>query len=114
MTNDINDQFLQNIPKVIYTNFQVNDDNVYIITNNDRKIQSFFRKLKFKIAKETKMKLDDYSSFVFLLIDGEKTIYQIGQLLVEKFGEQVKPVYERLITFLEYIKIEKKWIKYLD
>ena len=76
---------------------------VTIFEKQDHIIQRFFRKLKFKIPMYRKIELDEYSSAVFLEIDGKKTVMDIGQKLEFKFGDKVSPIYERLLVFLNHI-----------
>ncbi len=47
-----------------------------------------------------RLKLDELGSAVWLLIDGKRTVDKIGQLLLEKFGNKIEPVNERLTKFL--------------
>ena len=57
------------------------DDNgrVTIFEKQDHRIQSFFRKLKFRIPLYKEIEFDEISSAVFLDIDGNKTVKQIGE-----------------------------------
>ena len=84
---------------------------VTILEKQDHKIQNFFRKLKFKIPMYKKIELDEFSSAVFLEIDGKKTVEEIGKKLEAKFGEKVKPTYERLLVFLNHIDTNCKYIE---
>ena len=83
------------------------DDNgiVTVLEKQDHKIQKFFRKLKFKIPLYKEITLDEISSEVFLQIDGDKTVKEIGDNLEKKYGEKVNPLYERLLIFLNHIYI---------
>lgn len=47
-----------------------------------------------------KLNLDEFGSEVFINIDGIKDVKGIGNILVEKFGDRIQPVYERLTIFL--------------
>jgi len=47
-----------------------------------------------------KANLDEFGTATWLLIDGNRNVQNIGEALVEKFGEKVEPVYERLTRFL--------------
>lgn len=47
-----------------------------------------------------KLKLDELGSAVWLLIDGKRTVDKIAQLLLEKFGNKIEPINERLTKFL--------------
>ena len=91
--------------------YEVNDDLVTIIERQDHFIQKFFRKLKFKIPMYKKIELDKYSSFVFLQIDGKKTVEDIGSSLENTYGEDSHPLYERLLVFLNHIEVNCKYIE---
>ena len=92
------------------------DDNriVTIIEKQDHKIQKFFRKLKFKIPLYKEIDFDEISSEVFLQIDGDKTVKEIGDNLEKKYGEKVNPLYERLLIFLNHIYINCEYIEKID
>ena len=89
------------------------DDNwrVTIFENQDHRIQRFFRKLKFRIPLYKEIEFDEISSAVFLDIDGNKTVKQIGEDLVKRFGDKVEPLYERLLIFINHIYINCKYIE---
>ena len=87
---------------------------VTILEKQDHKIQRFFRKLKFKIPMYRKIELDEYSSTVFLEIDGKKTVKEIGKKLEDKFGDKVSPTYERLLVFLNHIDANCKYIEKIN
>ncbi|MGL5314444.1 MAG: PqqD family peptide modification chaperone [Peptostreptococcaceae bacterium] len=92
--------------------YEVSDNEIVtILEKQDHKIQKFFRKLKVKIPNFKKIELDEYSSAVFLEIDGVKTVEEIGQILEVKFGEKVNPLYERLLVFLNHLDVNCKYIE---
>lgn len=95
--------------------YKVDKDNfVTIIEKQDHKVQKFFRKLKFKIPESKKITLDEYGSWIFLQIDGEKNIKDIGDSLEEKFGDKVHPLYERLLLFLNHIEVNCHYIDKIE
>jgi len=49
------------------------------------------------------MRLDRFGSFVWMQCDGSRTIGVIGERMVEEFGEDVEPVYERLRAFFHQL-----------
>lgn len=75
------------------------------------KIQKILRKIGFNIPKYKNIELDIYSSYVFLEIDGIKTIKQIGENLEKEFGQDVYPLYERLLVFINHIEKQCSYIK---
>lgn len=49
------------------------------------------------------IELDDFGSFIWEQIDGKRTVYTIGELVKERFGEEAEPLYERLSTFIKIL-----------
>lgn len=108
-----NDEEILNLKFKICDNVEYKIDDKGIVTileKQDHRIQRFFRKLKFKIPLYKEITFDEISSTVFLLIDGEKTVKEIGEKLEDKFGEKVYPIYERLLVFLNHIYINCNYI----
>lgn len=91
--------------------YEVEDETVTILEKQDHFIQKIFRKLKFKIPMYKKIELDEYSSFVFLQIDGKKTVKEIGYNLESAYGEDSQPLYERLLMFLNHIECNCKYVE---
>ena len=96
-------------------NYKIDDNGIVtVLEKQDHKIQKFFRKLKFKIPLYKEITLDEISSEVFLQIDGDKTVKEIGDNLEKKYGEKVNPLYERLLIFLNHIYINCEYIEKID
>ena len=95
--------------------FEVNNEGIVtILEKQDQKIQNFLSKMKLSIPQYKKIELDEYCSTVFLLIDGNRTVKEIGKSLDEKYGDKVHPLYERLLIFLKHIDINCKYIEKID
>lgn len=43
-------------------------------------------------------------NFVWPLIDGTRTVYEIAQLVKEEFGEKAEPLYERLVQYIQNLE----------
>jgi len=48
--------------------------------------------------------LEGMGSYIFTCIDGKKSVYEIGQLVKEKYGEEAEPLYERLSVYMKNLK----------
>ena len=48
--------------------------------------------------------LDKMGSFVWPLLDGEKTILEIGEAVEDRFGDEAKPLYERLVKYFQILE----------
>lgn len=92
-------------------------DKDYIVTilqKQDHKIQKFFRKIKFRIPEYKKIAFDEYGSWIFLQIDGNKSVKDIGESLEAKYGDKVHPLYDRLLLFLNHIDINCRYIEKIN
>ena len=69
--------------------------------------KGFFNRLFQFLLKKPKISyvhLDEMGSFVWPIMDGEKTITEIGVLVKEKFGENAEPLYERLAKYFQILE----------
>ncbi|NCQ18448.1 MAG: PqqD family protein [Ignavibacteria bacterium CG_4_8_14_3_um_filter_37_9] len=60
-----------------------------------------------------KLKLDEFGSAAWLLIDGRRSVGEIANELVKKFGERIHPSEERLTRFFTGI-YEQRLITFLE
>lgn len=66
-----------------------------------------FNRIAQKLIKKPKIShihLDKMGSFLWLLLDGEKNIIELGELVKEEFGEKAEPLYERLAQYFQILK----------
>ncbi len=69
--------------------------------------KGFFNTVAQKLFKKPKtsfVHLDELGSFIWPLIDGKRSVHDIGILVKEHFGEECEPLYERLSKFFEILK----------
>lgn len=79
------------------------DGKVTLLIENN----GFFNKMAQRLfgkPKTSQIHLDENGSFVWLLIDGEKNIEEIGKKVSENFGEKAEPLYERLSQFFKILE----------
>ncbi len=105
------DNYLDYIP-VHNKEFKVEDGKVTILREN-KGLSNFVAQKFAKKPRVTQVHLDKMGNFIWPLIDGERSIYDISVLVKEKFGDDCEPLYERLIMYMrnlenyDFIKIEK-------
>lgn len=63
--------------------------------------------LLLKKPKISYIHLEEIGSFVWPLLDGEKTIEALGALVKEHFGEKAEPLFERLVQYLKILESHK-------
>lgn len=109
--NKKEDNFLLYIPKKKHDSFEVANGKVKLIFHHDKPVEKFVRWLV-KKPYISDIELDDMGSKVWTLIDGTKSVYDIGQGLINHFGKSCEPVYDRLIMYLRYLN-KKGWISFV-
>ena len=62
-----------------------------------------FQKL-LKKPKISYIHLDEMGSFIWPMLDGEKTVLEIGKAVEIEFGDKANPLYERLVKYFEILK----------
>lgn len=61
----------------------------------NRIAQIFFRR-----PAVSQIHLDEMGNFIWPLLDGKRTVYEIAALVREAFGDAAEPLYNRLVTYL--------------
>ena len=97
------ENFLNYVPEILNSNkWEENDGQVTIHIEN----KGFYNKLAqilFKRPKITAVDLDLYGSFVWLSIDGKKTVSEVAEILKNRFGNKIEPLYERLVLYMKIL-----------
>ena len=78
------------------------DGSVTLYIENKGLFNKIAQKL-FKKPKFTQIHLDETGSFVWPLIDGEKSIYELGKEVKEHFGDKAEPLYETLAKYFHIL-----------
>lgn len=58
----------------------------------------------FKRPKITQIHLDEMGNFIWPLLDGERSIYDVAMEVRAQYGEKAEPLYERLIKYLQILQ----------
>lgn len=82
---------------------QDSDGKIALEMENKGAVNRVFQKL-FKKPKISYIHLDEMGSFIWPLIDGEKNIFEIGELVDGHFGEKAHPLYERLSQYFRILE----------
>jgi hypothetical protein len=103
-----NENYLDYIPRKsskISTNHK-EDGSLQLIVPRDSRFERIVRKIM--ITPESfKIDLDEFGSFIWMSIDGERNVYQIAELVRDKFGDKAEPLYDRLIKFMVILENNK-------
>ena len=58
----------------------------------------------FNKPKVSQIHLDEMGNFIWPLMDGKRTVYDISQLVKEEFGEKAEPLYNRLVQYVRNLE----------
>ncbi len=106
------DNYLDYVPKKSQDiNWIEKEDGlVQIIIPRDSLFERIVRKLFFT-PENYKVDLDKIGTFIWNKINGTNNLYQIGEELKVEFGDEVSPLYDRLIHYINILK-NNKFIKF--
>ena len=79
------------------------DGQVTILIENKGVFNRLFQKIAEK-PKITRVDLQGQGNFVWLCIDGKKTVYDIAEEVRARFGEEAEPLYNRLVTYMHTLE----------
>lgn len=91
--------YLDNIPK-INKKWELAEDGVVEITVENKGMFHTIAQKVFKKPRYSFIKLDEYGSCVWQQINGERSIYEIGQILKMQHKKAANQLYERLAKFM--------------
>lgn len=103
--------FLMYVPVIIHENYKVSDNNIVTLYFEHNKLVEKFARWLVKKSNISDIELDERCSHAWLLIDGEKNIYEIAVKMAEMYGDPKEVAIERLVHFIRYI-LKKNWIKF--
>ena len=58
----------------------------------------------FKRPRYSKVHMEKYGSFLWPLIDGKKTVMELADIQKEEFGEEVEPLYPRVVKYMQIME----------
>ncbi len=91
--------YIDNIPQINNIEWEVKKDGIVEIKVENKGFYNLVAQKFFKKPRYSFIKLDEYGSCVWQQIDGNKTIYEIGQILEDKHQGAANQLYERLATY---------------
>lgn len=97
----VSGNYLEYIPRHNAAVKYETDENgaVTILQENTGLFHLIARKL-FKKPRVSHIHLDEMGNFIWPLIDGKRTVYDIASLVNREFGEKAEPLYNRLVQYM--------------
>jgi len=96
--------YLDYVPTHANLKFEMNESGqVTLFVEN----KGFFHKMAQLLLKKPKISqvhLEEMGSFIWPLIDGKRSIYDIAVLVKEQYGEKAEPLYNRLVQYMKNLE----------
>ena len=98
--NQQNENYLERIPcHPSFFKWDADESGLVTFYIENKGFFKWVTQILLKKPRVSQIHLDKTGSFIWQTIDGEKNLVKIGEELEEKFGDEAKPVYERLTKF---------------
>lgn len=97
------ENYLDKIPQKGNFEWKADDDGIVTLEIVNKGIFNKIAQKLFKKPEISYVHLDKMGSFIWPIIDGEKSILDIAEDVDKEFGEDAKPLYERLAKYFQIL-----------
>ncbi len=99
----IHENYLEKIPVRADLEFKTEENGNVTLLIENKGVFNRIAQVLLKKPKVSQVHLDEHGSFVWQIIDGERTIEELGKDVDEHFGEKAQPLYERLAKYFQIL-----------
>lgn len=104
MSRKTRENYLDYIPVISGRNtWDVKENGRVVIHMVHRGFYAWLAQRFFRRPRVSHIELDEMGSFIFLLLDGVRTIGDIALLVKAEFGEKAEPLYDRLVQYMKIL-----------
>ena len=105
------ENYLEKIPAFVPgLTWTKDEENLVTIHMENRGIMNRIAQKLLGKPKVSQIHLDELGSYAWLLVDGKRSILDMGPLVEEQFGDKAQPLYERLAQFFKMLE-QYGWIQ---
>lgn len=97
------ENYLEKIPVKGNFNWSTDQDGIVTLEVENKGIFNRVAQKLFKKPRISYVHLDKMGSFIWPIIDGEKSILDLSEYVDKEFGEEAKPLYERLAKYFQIL-----------
>lgn len=100
-----NNNYLDYIPvkNQKYNWLQSENGDITIFVEN-RGVFHWFAQKVLKKPRISQIHLEEFGSFLWTRMDGEQSIFELGKMVHERFGDNAEPLYPRLIQYMKNLE----------
>ena len=100
-----NENYLEKIPcHRDGINWSVAEDGAVTLEIENKGVFNLIAQKLFKKPKISYIHLEEFGSYIWLIIDGNKNIIDIGKEVKAHFGDKAEPLYPRLAQYFQILK----------
>lgn len=105
--------YLEKVPsRASHLSYTVDDTGIVTLSYENKGVFNRIFQIILKKPKISYVHLDEIGSVVWPLIDGEKSIMELGAFVREKCGDRAEPLYERLAKYFQILE-SYRFIKFV-
>lgn len=97
------ENYLEKIPVRGDFEWKTDEDGIVTLEIVNKGVFNRVAQKLFKKPRISYVHLDKMGSFIWPIIDGEKSILDMAEAVDKEFGEEAKPLYERLAKFFQIL-----------
>lgn len=84
--------------------YRMGDSGDVTILQENRGLFHWIAQKVFHRPRISQIHLDEMGNFIWPLMDGERTVYDIAMLVREEFGEKAEPLFQRLVQYVKNLE----------
>ena len=99
------ENYLEKVPTISsHLRFTKEENGLITLEIDNKGIMNKIAQTLFRKPKTSYIHLDEFGSFVWQQLDGEKTVLAIGEDVKQRFGEDAEPLYPRLAKYISILE----------
>ena len=84
--------------------YRMGDSGDVTILQENRGLFHWIAQKVFHRPRISQIHLDEMGNFIWPLMDGERTVYDIAMLVREEFGGRAEPLFQRLVQYVKNLE----------
>ena len=84
--------------------YEIDGEHKVTIFQENRGMFNFIAQKLFKKPRISQIHLDEMGNFIWPLMDGERNLIEIAELVKAEFGEKAEPLYNRLVQYVRTLE----------
>lgn len=84
--------------------WEIAENNSITLLQENKGIFNTLAQKFLKKPRVSQIHMEEMGSFIWPLIDGKTSVYEIGQKVKEHFGDSAEPLYERLSVYMKQLE----------